>query len=307
MLNQIKKSRENQAKIPLYKSLTSMRSLAVSIQSYNLFYGIKQASFFYILFEYLIPNDYLRVIPSLFFGYFVAKAMLNIAVNIPEKKEWVIVSIAVFDFLMLCVILDIMHKSDWIEIINLLIFCGFVTYVGYWLNQVFVLKVKEKELEEKSEKEQVYLHKIAGSEQKAELLNIEIADSEQKAELLNIEIADSEQKAELLNIEIADSEQKAELLNIEIADSEQKAELLNIEIADSEQKAKLLNIEIADLKEVVSHKNLSPVIKSTGIQMDLINAINTICPHCKVEFNNKKARDGHKGTCKMKPENIKKI
>ncbi|MCG8734626.1 hypothetical protein [Tenacibaculum finnmarkense] len=145
MLNQIRTFRENQQKKPLYKTLTSMRSLAISIQSYNIFYGIKQAAFFYLLFEYLIPNDYLRVIPALFFGYFVAKAMLNIAVNIPEEKEWVIVSIAFFDFLMLCVIVDIMHKTDITEITNNLIFCGFVTYIGYWLNQVFVLKVEKTE------------------------------------------------------------------------------------------------------------------------------------------------------------------
>uniref|UniRef100_UPI003517190B hypothetical protein n=2 Tax=Tenacibaculum dicentrarchi TaxID=669041 RepID=UPI003517190B len=159
MLNQLKTFRENQAKIPLYKSLTSMRSLAVSIQSYNLFYGIKQASFFYILFEYLIPNDYLRVIPALFFGYFVAKAMLNIAVNIPEKKEWVIVSIAFFDFLMLCVIVDIMHKTDITEITNNLIFCGFVTYIGYWLNHVFVVKVEKIEKAE-SEQKQTELEQV---------------------------------------------------------------------------------------------------------------------------------------------------
>ncbi|MCG8856714.1 hypothetical protein G1L11_07650, partial [Tenacibaculum finnmarkense] len=169
MLNQIKIFRENQAKIPLYKSLTSMRSLAISIQSYNIFYGIKQAAFFYLLFEYLIPNDYLRVIPALFFGYFVAKAMLNIAVNIPEKKEWVIVSIAFFDFLMLCVIVDIMHKTDITEITNNLIFCGFVTYIGYWLNHVFVVKVEKTEKTE-SEQKQTELEQVIAE---LELVKIE--------------------------------------------------------------------------------------------------------------------------------------
>ncbi|WP_233898332.1 hypothetical protein [Tenacibaculum piscium] len=148
MLNQIKSFRENQQKKQLYKSLTSMRSLAVSIQSYNLFYAIKFASFFYLLAVSFIPNDYVRVLSAVFFGFFTSKTMKDIGIHIEKGKEWVIVSLAVFDFLMLCVILDVFHKNDHIDILNLLIFCLFVPYLGYWLNHVFVLKVKENEAKE---------------------------------------------------------------------------------------------------------------------------------------------------------------
>ncbi|MFL0063719.1 hypothetical protein, partial [Tenacibaculum maritimum] len=135
----------------LYKSLTSMRSLAISIQSYNIFYGIKFASFFYLLSVSFIPNSYVRILSALFFGFFASKTMNNIGIHIEKGKEWVIVSLAIFDFLMLCVILDVFHKKDSIDILNSLIFCSFVPYLGYWLNHVFVLKVNEKEAEAKTE------------------------------------------------------------------------------------------------------------------------------------------------------------
>ncbi|WP_275552735.1 hypothetical protein [Tenacibaculum piscium] len=276
MLNQIKTFRENQAKIPLYKSLTSMRSLAVSIQSYNLFYGIKQASFFYILFEYLIPNDYLRVIPSLFFGYFVAKAMLNIAVNIPEKKEWVIVSIAFFDFLMLCVILDIMHKTDWIEIINLLIFCGFVTYIGYWLNQVFVLKVEKTE---KTESEQ---NRTDAEQIITELKQVQTEKTESEQNRTDAEQIITELKQ--VQTEKTESEQNR-------TDTEQiRTELKQVktEKTESEQNR-------TDAEQII-----------IGNQISLLDSIDTTCPYCSSIWKNKKGRDRHKGSCEMNPKNIKK-
>ncbi|MCD8405802.1 hypothetical protein G1K75_09490 [Tenacibaculum finnmarkense] len=269
MLNQLKTLRENQAKIPLYKSLTSMRSLAVSIQSYNIFYGIKQASFFYLLFEYLIPNDYLRVIPALFFGYFVAKAMLNIAVNIPEKKEWVIVSIAFFDFLMLCVIVDIMHKTDTTEITNNLIFCGFVTYIGYWLNHVFVVKVEK----------------------------IEKAESEQKQTELEQVIAE----LELVKIEKFILEQKR-------TESEQViAELEHRSIAFEKTETELEhNRPYTDhVRPDADHVRLYTDQVKAGNQTNLLDSINKTCPYCKRVYPSKRSRDSHKGKCKMNPKNIK--
>lgn len=129
-------------KTELHEALTSMNSLSYSIISYGIFYGIKQAAFFYKLFEYLIPNEFLRVVPSLFFGYFISRAMLNISVNLSKENEWVGISIAAFDFLVLCVIIDVLNHHNWIDIANLLIFCAFVTYLGFWLNFVFINQVK---------------------------------------------------------------------------------------------------------------------------------------------------------------------
>ncbi|MCD8425578.1 hypothetical protein LNJ40_09745 [Tenacibaculum dicentrarchi] len=277
MLNQLKTLRENQAKIPLYKSLTSMRSLAISIQSYNLFYGIKQASFFYILFEYLIPNNYLRVIPSLFFGYFVAKAMLNIAVNIPAKKEWVIISIAFFDFLMLCVILDIMHKTDWIEIINLLIFCGFVTYIGYWLNQVFVVKVEKTEKTE-SEQKQTELEQVI-----AEL------------ELVKIEKFILEKKWADADHERADADHERPDADHERADADHERPDADHERPDTDHERPDADHERPDTDHV-----------KAGIQTNLLDSIDKTCPHCKRVCPSRKSRDSHKGKCKMNPKNIKK-
>ncbi|ALU74326.1 hypothetical protein AUW17_05290 [Tenacibaculum dicentrarchi] len=101
--------------------------------------------------------------------------MKDIGINIERGKEWVIVSLAVFDFLMLCVILDVFHKTDHIDILNLLIFCLFTPYLGYWLNHVFVLKVKENEAKEKADTEQL----IASLEQRLVTYEIQIAELEQ--------------------------------------------------------------------------------------------------------------------------------
>ncbi|MCD8415743.1 DUF874 family protein [Tenacibaculum dicentrarchi] len=232
----------------LYKSLISMNSLSRSIQSYNIFYGIKQAAFFFILFTSLIPNDYLRIIPALCFGYFVSKAILDIAVNIPKNKDWVIISISIFDFFMLCVITNVLKQPSWTAVINLLIFCGFVTYIGYWLNQVFVLKVAEKEAEEKAELEQ------------------NRADAEQVGAALNNAKAELEQNR-------ADAEQVGAALNNAKAELEQNR-------ADAEQ------------------------VRAVNNQIDLVDAIDLICPHCNADFPSKKSRDAHKGRCKMNPKNI---
>ncbi|PKH51889.1 hypothetical protein CXF68_14870 [Tenacibaculum sp. Bg11-29] len=160
----------------LYESLTSMNSLAYSIISYGIFYGIKQAAFFFKLFAYLITNELLRIVPSLFFGYFISRAMLNTSVHVAEKKEWVIISISCFDFLVLCVITDVLNQNNWVDITNLLIFCAFVTYLGFWLNNVFVNRVKEKR------KEAIQEQKIADSKHR-------LADVAQKIEVSNTTLA----------------------------------------------------------------------------------------------------------------------
>ncbi|MDB0601347.1 hypothetical protein PL373_09335 [Tenacibaculum maritimum] len=48
-------NKNNTHKVELYESLTSMNSLAYTIISYGIFYGIKQAAFFFKLFAYLDP------------------------------------------------------------------------------------------------------------------------------------------------------------------------------------------------------------------------------------------------------------
>ncbi|WP_272151843.1 hypothetical protein [Tenacibaculum aiptasiae] len=175
----------------LHESLTSMNSLSYSIISFGIFYGIKQAAFFYTLFEYLIRNEYLRLIPSLFFGYFISRAMLNISSNISEDKEWVIKSIALFDFLVLCVITDVLKQNNWISITNLLIFCAFVTYLGFWLNKVFVERVKEKQ------NEALQKHELAD-------INQSIVEKSNEEALLNKSLAEKKQNLKNIEQEIAE-------------------------------------------------------------------------------------------------------
>ncbi|SEC44921.1 hypothetical protein SAMN04489761_3023 [Tenacibaculum sp. MAR_2009_124] len=178
-------------KIPLYERLTSMDSLSYSVISYGVFYGIKHAAFLFVLFTFLIANDYIRIVSSLFYGYFIAKAMLDTSVNISEKKEWVIKSISVFDFLVLCVITDILNRTSIVDIINLLIFNAFVTYLGFWLNTVFVERVKAKQREALGKQEK------ADVEQNIAELKKELADYEQQK-------AATEHELENIKQEIAD-------------------------------------------------------------------------------------------------------
>ena len=185
-------------KIELHESLTSMNSLSYSIISYGVFYGIKQAAFFYTLFAYLITNEYLRVVPSIFFGYFISRAMLNTSVNISEKKEWVIISIAFFDFLVLCVITNVLKKDNWIAVTNLLIFCAFVTYLGFWLNKVFVDRVKDKRTEAKQNQN------IADSEQNLVTIQVEIANSNIALARVSSLVAEEKQHLENIKQKIAD-------------------------------------------------------------------------------------------------------
>lgn len=189
-------NKNNTHKVELYESLTSMNSLAYTIISYGIFYGIKQAAFFFKLFAYLITNEYLRAVPSLFFGYFISRAMLNTSVNISEKKEWVTISIAFFDFLVLCVITDVLNQSNWIAVTNLLIFCAFVTYLGFWLNQVFVDRIKEKR-KEANEKQ-----KIAESKQDLAAIKQNVADSSNELAIITNTIAGKTQNLEDLKQEI---------------------------------------------------------------------------------------------------------
>lgn len=183
-------------KIELHESLTSINSLSYSIISYGLFYGVKQAAFFYKLFAYLITNEYLRAVPSLFFGYFISRAMLNTSVNISEKKEWVIVSISLFDFLVLCVITDVLSQNNWIAVTNLLIFNAFVTYLGFWLNKVFVDRVKEKRKEAKEEQ------KTAEAKQNLADIERSIATTSSEIAKLNNTLAEKKQNIMSLDQEI---------------------------------------------------------------------------------------------------------
>ncbi|MGG8495941.1 hypothetical protein ACQY1Q_05970 [Tenacibaculum sp. TC6] len=185
-------------KKPIHERLTSMDSLSYSIISYGVFYGIKQAAFFYVLFTYLIPINYLRVIPAMFFGYFISRAMLNTSVNISEKKEWVITSIAFFDFLVLCVITDVLKQTNWIDVTNLLIFNAFVTYLGFWLNQVFVKKVKTKQQEAQTNQAKATLeHTLA-------ILEQNIAASKENLAILEQNTASKLQEIQKLKQEIED-------------------------------------------------------------------------------------------------------
>lgn len=199
-------------KIELYESLTSMQSLSFSIISYGVFYGLKQAAFFYTLFAYLFTNEYIRLLASVFFGYFISRAMLNTAVNISKSKDWVIISIAVFDFLVLCVITDILNQENWKVITNLLIFCAFVTYLGFWLNKVFVDRVKEKQ-NEKREKQN-----LANSKQTLAEIKQNISDSKQELENVDQKITESEIKLTEVSTLITDKKHDLEKIYQEITD-----------------------------------------------------------------------------------------
>lgn len=182
----------------LHQRLISMNSLAYSVIFYGIFYGIKQAAFFFSLFSYLIESEFLRIIPSLFFGAFISRAMLNTSVNIEPGKEWVITSIAIFDFMVLCVITDIFNQDNWVTIINLLIFCAFVTYLGYWLNYVFVKKVKQKQEEALIEQNKaITKQNLASIEQN-------LAESSNQLTELSNSVATKKQELNKLNNEISE-------------------------------------------------------------------------------------------------------
>ncbi|CAA0222156.1 hypothetical protein [Tenacibaculum maritimum] len=185
-------------KLELYESLTSMNSLSYSIISYGIFYGIKQAAFFYALFAYLISNEYLRIIPSLFFGYFISRAMLDTSSHISEKKEWVIISISFFDFLILCVITDVLGQDNWKAITKLIIFCAFVTYLGFWLTKVFVDQAKQRK------KQAAEKQKKASKKEKLADIEQQIAQASKELAEINNTVADQKQKFEKLEQEVAD-------------------------------------------------------------------------------------------------------
>ncbi|WP_370407949.1 hypothetical protein [Tenacibaculum dicentrarchi] len=277
MLNQIKSFRENQQKKQLYKSLTSMRSLAFSIQSYNIFYAIKFASFFYLLAESFIPNSYIRITSSLFFGLFSSKTMKDIGIHIEKGKEWVIVSLAIFDFLMLCVILDVFHKTDHIDILNLLIFCLFTPYLGYWLNHVFVLKVKENEAKEKADTEQL----IASLEQRLVTYEIQVAELEQ-----NEASTDHGQPNTDHGRPSTDHSQPSTDHGQPNTDHSQPS-------TDHGQPN-------------TDHGRPSADQVKAGNQTNLLDSIDKTCPHCERIYPSKRSRDSHKGKCKMNPKNIAK-
>ncbi len=186
-------------KTQIHESLTSMNSLSYSIISYGIFYGIKQAAFFFKLFEFLIPNEYLRFVPSLFFGYFISRAMLNITANLSKNNEWVSISIAAFDFMVLCVIIDVLNQKNWIAITNLLIFCAFVTYLGFWLNKVFINNIKQKRKEAKE------LQEIADKEHLLTNVKQNITDTEQNLKEIEQDLAEKKQELQSIKEEIADT------------------------------------------------------------------------------------------------------
>ncbi|MBE7649249.1 hypothetical protein [Tenacibaculum finnmarkense] len=295
-------------KKPLHKTLTSMRSLAISIQSYNIFYGIKFASFFYLLAISFIPNDYVRVLSAVFFGFFTSKTMKDIGIHIEKGKEWVIVSLAVFDFLMLCVIFDVFHKKDSIDILNSLIFCLFVPYLGYWLNHVFVLKVKENEAKEQEE----YLtidQQRASLKEEIEILNIAKLDFELNKK--EIEIFD--QKSSDLEKERSDFYQKSSDLEKERSDFDQKSSDLEKERSDFYQKSSDLEKERSSLNQKVSDLNIDKVSLSASVSFlqqrkkEIEKYIDErICPHCDKVFKNEKSRNSHQWQCSANPNKNEK-
>lgn len=196
----------------LYEYLTSMKSLSYSIISYEIFYGIKQAAFFFKLSALLIANEYFRIVPSVFYGYYISKAMLDTSSNINEKKKWVILSISIFDFLILCVITDVLTQKNLVDVIYLLIFNSFVSYLGFWLNHVFVEKVKEKQ-NEKREKQN-----LADAKQILAEVKQNISDSKQELHSVNQEITESETKLTEVSSLIGAKNQDLEKINQEIAD-----------------------------------------------------------------------------------------
>ncbi|CAL2094669.1 hypothetical protein [Tenacibaculum sp. 190524A02b] len=196
---------KKETKTEIHMALTSMNSLSYSVISYGLFYGIKQAAFFYKLFEYLISNEIIRILPSLFFGYFISRAMLNTSINISSKKEWVTISIAVFDFLVLCVITDILKQQNWVDVINLLTFCAFVTYLGYWLNYVFVKKVKESKSKAKAKQELADIkQEEAITKQSLALISSNLNSKSKELAALNSSIANTKHHLEELEADLDD-------------------------------------------------------------------------------------------------------
>ncbi len=129
----------------LYERLVSLESYSYTIISFNVYYGVKIAAYLYNLIQGLIPLSSIRFLISVFFGYFVARALMKIAFYIDPKKEWVIEVIACFDFLILGVVLRVHdHIGDWKQVYEDLIFASFITFLSYWLIKNFVRVVRSK-------------------------------------------------------------------------------------------------------------------------------------------------------------------
>ncbi|MCD8435850.1 hypothetical protein LNJ03_11155 [Tenacibaculum dicentrarchi] len=330
-------------KKPLHETLTSMRSLAISIQSYNIFYGIKFASFFYLLAVSFIPNDYVRVLSALFFGFFTSKTMKDIGIHIEKGKEWVIVSLAVFDFLMLCVILDVFHKKDSIDILNSLIFCLFVPYLGYWLNHVFVLKVKEKEVKDRQEyltidqqraslKEELKILNTAKLDFELKKKEIEIfnqksssfdqkvsdlekerssfdqnrSDLEKERSSFDQKVSDLESERSVLDQNRSDLEKERSSFDQNRSDLEKERSSFDQKVSDLEKERSVLDQNVSELsskKELLNSTIDDLSIKKTEIETFIKKRI---CRHCDNVFKNEKSRNSHEWQCSENPNKNEK-
>ncbi|WP_299840474.1 hypothetical protein, partial [uncultured Tenacibaculum sp.] len=98
------------------------------------------------------------------------------------------------------VIVDLLNQKNWIDITNLLIFCAFVTYLGFWLNNVFVEKTKQKR-KEAQEKQKVADNKglLASLKQERAVEEKRLIELKQKLIETKQEKAVVEQKIKAIN------------------------------------------------------------------------------------------------------------
>ncbi|MCD8443207.1 hypothetical protein LNI88_11445, partial [Tenacibaculum dicentrarchi] len=100
-------------------------------------------------------------------------------------------------------------------------------------------------------------------------------------------------RADLNNAKAELEQNRADAEQVEADLNNAKAELEQNR-ADTEQVEADLNNAKAELEQNRAVNN----------QIDLVDTIDRICPHCNADFPSKKSRDAHKGRCKMNPKNI---
>ncbi len=130
-----------------YERIISIESVTYNIRFLQIFYAIKYGAFFFTLFLKLIPDEIIRSIASVAFGSYIAYSYINITYKFYDSK-YVKESVSVLDFLVLCVITDLLNQDKWQSYVYLILFNTCVAYFSYLITNGFVLSVRQEKEEE---------------------------------------------------------------------------------------------------------------------------------------------------------------
>ncbi|CAL2091859.1 conserved hypothetical protein [Tenacibaculum sp. 190524A05c] len=130
-----------------YERIISIESVTYNIRFLQIFYAIKYGAFFFKLFSVLIPILIVNSIASIAFGFYIAYSYINITYKFYDSK-YVKESVSVLDFLVLCVITDLLNQDKWQSYVYLILFNTCVAYFSYLITNGFVLSVRQEKEEE---------------------------------------------------------------------------------------------------------------------------------------------------------------